>query len=322
MGIVLSILKWSAILLAVLLLIGLFYEQLSRWQLERKFLPGKTFVTINGKPVHYVKKGAGNCTVVFMSGMGSSHSIWQEVQDSLSQEAVTITYDRNGLMFSDDAAQPMTNDHVTAELEMLLAQTNCPKPYILVGHSMAGIYLRPFINAHAEDIAGVLFVEAAHPQQIKKSSAALKGFLKPPPTWLIRFVVESGIYRTYFSFAPISPEIPMGHRLHQFEKDFFYRSYERLLEEVAHDELNFADAEKYTSFGNIPLTVIMGTSEQRYTFLKDTALRDEYRGLVREVQADLLKLSGNSRLVEAPNSGHLLQINDNALLAAEIRKHL
>lgn len=318
----LPFLKWFLVIPAFLLLAGILFEQYSRWKLEKTAFSGKTFVEINGKPLHYVKKGKGNCTVVFQSGMGSSYAIWQQIQDSIAQNAVAIAYDRNGLMLSEAAGKPVTNDLVAEELQLLLEKTNCPKPYILVGHSMAGIYLRPFIKKNEQDIAGIVFVEASHPQQIKKASPELLKALRPPPRWLIKSAVSTGIYRTLFSFTPLSPEIPMHHPMHRLEKNFFYRSCDKILEELANDELNFKDAEKYTSFGNIPLTIITGTSEIRYAAIKDTPVRNEYRQWWIEMQHDLLKLSANSRLVKAPNSGHLVQINDGALLTREIRSML
>lgn len=322
MEIALSSLKWSFVILISLLLIGILFEKYARWALERESSKGKTFVEINGKPIHYVKKGEGNCTVVFLSGMGSSYAIWQEIQDSISQNAVTISYDRNGLMLSESNDLPVTNQQVSEELTMLLEKTGCPKPYILVGHSMAGIYLRPFIKRFEQDVNGIIFAEAAHPKQIEKASPALLKTLSVPPYWLINFVVNTGIYRTFFSFVPLSPEIPMNHPLHQIERDFFYKSYRKTLEELHNDKLNFKDAEQYTSFGHIPLTVMMGTSAVRYARIKDTVIKDEYKNLINEVQHDLLKLSTNSNLVEAIHSGHLLQINDAPLLISEIRKML
>lgn len=314
--------KWTFIILAVLLIAGIIFEQYSRWRLERAFKKGKTFVEINGAPLHYVKKGKGNCTIVFQSGMGSNHAIWKEIQDSLSKEAVTLSYDRNGLLLSDATGQPPTNDLITEELQLLLEKTGCPKPYILVGHSMAGIYLRPFIKKNEKNISGILFVEAAHPLQMEKASPKLLKALSVPAHWLIKLMVNTGIYRTVFSFVSLSPEIPVSHRLHQLERDFFYRSCNKILEEAKNDRLNFKDATRYTSFGNIPLTVIMGDSPVRYAGFKDPEIREEFKKLVNEVQHDLLKLSKNSRLVKAENSGHIPQIHENNLLIAEIRKNL
>ena len=319
---ILSFLKWSFLTLIALLVVGMLFEQYARWSLERKAIKGKTFVEINGKPLHYVKKGLGNYTIVFQSGMGSSHAIWQPIQDELAQNAVTISYDRNGIMFSEDNGLPITNENVSRELEALLLKTNCPKPYILVGHSMAGIYLRSFIDRNKKDISGILFLEAAHPQQIAKASPELIKLLTPPPLWLAKLAVNTGFYRIFFSFFPLSPEIPLNHPLHQVEKDFFYKSCDKIFKEVANDQLNFKDAEKYTSFGDIPLTVIMGSSAIRYANIKNQKIKEEYCALVKEVQEDLLKLSSNSRMVEAPNSGHLPQIKDSQLIILAIRQLL
>ncbi|GAA4798076.1 alpha/beta hydrolase [Olivibacter ginsenosidimutans] len=299
---------------------GILFEQYARWKLERTAFIGRTFITIKGKRLHYVKKGQGNCTVVFQSGMGSSHGIWQDIQEKVANHAVTIAYDRNGIMLSENNGLPITNDQASEELQTLLEKTYCPKPYILVGHSMAANYLRPFIEQNRDHIQGIIFAEAAHPQLVKKASKELLEALKLPPRWLIKSAVFTGIYRLVYSFIPLSAEIPMHHHLHRLERDFFYRTCDKVLEELANERLNFDHAEQYTSFGTIPLTVIVGTAEVRYTYIKNAAIRDEFRELLNELQHDLLTLSANSRLVQAKNSGHILQIQDSALLIAEIER--
>ncbi len=321
-GILFSLFKWLFIICLLLLLIGILFEQYSRWRLEKTAFKGRTFVNINGKRLHYVKKGQGSCTVVFQSGMGSGHSIWQEIQDSLAQHAVTMAYDRNGLVLSESNGAPVTNDQIAAELQLLLEKTQCPKPYILVGHSMAGIYLRPFIKRNEQDIAGIVFVDASHPLQIKNAPAELLKSLSVPSPWLVKLAVNTGLYRTLYTFVPLSPEIPMHHRLHKQERDFFYRSYKTVLRELEHDRQNFEDAERYTSFGDIPLRVIMGTADVRYAGIKNENVRNQYRELWHKAQHDLLTLSSKSRLLKAQNSGHMVQINDGPLLIEEIRKLL
>jgi pimeloyl-ACP methyl ester carboxylesterase len=317
-GYLLSFFKWFAIVLLLLLFAGTVFEQYTRRRLNR---PGKTLTyhTINDMQLHYVKKGTGNTTVIFQSGMGSSHSIWQEIQENIAHNATTLSYDRNGIMWSQENNLPVTNRQVTEELEALLEKTHCPKPYILVGHSMAGVYLRSFINKHKEDIAGIIFVEAAHPEQIKKASPALLKATKIPPHWLIKLAVNTGLYRALFHYLPISPEIPMHHRMHTTERDYFYKSYHKVLEELKNVTINFADATQHSSFGDIPLTLIMGTNEVRFANIRDNTVKQEYRALLMEVQHDLLRLSTNSKLIKAPNSGHIVQIHDAALIIDEIK---
>ncbi|RZK57663.1 MAG: alpha/beta hydrolase, partial [Pedobacter sp.] len=256
-------LKYICILILISLSIGVTYEQYSRWKLEARVFKNKSFAHILGTKIHYVKKGEGNKTVVFVSGMGSNSTIWEKIQDKVSEKAVTLSYDRSGLFLSNKRTGAITNSSVSRELEELLEKTNCPKPYILVLHSMAGIYVRPFIEEHKNDISGIMFMESAHPLQLKKSSKAFLESLKPPPLWLVKFITFSGIYRTVFSFNRINPEIPVTSAIHNNERDFFYRSVETLFKELKSDTANFNDAIKYSDFGNIPLTVISGTSNIR-----------------------------------------------------------
>lgn len=86
------------------------------------------------------------------------------------------------------------------------------------------------------------------------------------------------------------------------------------------DKVNFEAAAQITSFESIPLTVIMGNPERWSMAINDRSLRKDFHMLINELHHDLLRLSTNSKLVSAPNSGHVvLQVNDAALIAREIR---
>ncbi|WP_152620295.1 alpha/beta fold hydrolase [Pedobacter lusitanus] len=319
---VLIFFKWAFIVLLVMLLAGIIFEQYSRRKLERNIRKGKTFAAINGHQIHYVKKGKGNCTVIFESGLASDHMIWKEVQDEIAKDAVTLSYDRSGMFLSEAGDFVKTNESIANELTQLAELTHCPKPYIIVGHSIAGIYIRPFIASHLQDMAGIVLVDASHPMQLKRSSAKLKKANGTLPLGLIKIMMETGIFRLLFTFIPFSAEIPVNHRFHRIFKDFFYKSYRTVFLEAANDTLNFQDAGKYTSFGHIPLTVITGISPVRYAHIKDAALQQEYQELAEELHSDLLGLSTNNRLVKATKSGHIIQVQESGLIAEEIRRIL
>lgn len=311
------------LVLIIILISGIVFELLARIILGKQIYIQRTFVSVSGKNLHYVKSGVGDCTVIFVSGLGSSHAIWKDIQDEVSKSTVTLSYDRNGIMFSDNNPQvKVTIDDVSNELTQLLSKTNCPKPYIIVAHSMAGIYLRPFISDQINNILSVIFVEATHPEQIVKSSEKLKRLLKVPPFWLVKLLVTSGFYRTFFLLFPLSIEIPKKHRLTTIERNFFYKSYKKIFEELKNDSSNMVASKKYTSFGNLRLCIIVGTSNIRYNHIKDYAVASEYKKLLNSLQNDLLKLSINSRLRNATNSGHLVQINDGQLIIDEINADL
>lgn len=315
--------QYVLFIVIVVLISGFAFEFSSRFILGRRIKNEKTFVALSGKNIHYVKKGNGNCTVIFVSGLGSSHAIWREIQEEISKYTVTLSYDRNGIMFSDTNSEVrVTNEGVSNELTQLLLKTDCPKPYIIVAHSMAGIYLRPFLSNNYESIQSVIFVEATHPDQIDMCSEKLKRVLKVPPFWIVNLLVISGIYRIFFLLRPISIEIPKKHWLTSIERNYFYKSYKKIFEELKNDAINMKAAKKYNFFDTMRLCVVVGTSNIRYSHLKDKEIVSEYKSLVCSLQKDLLNLSANSRLRNATRSGHIVQINDGQLIIDEIKADL
>jgi len=310
--------KWTLIIVAALLITGISYEQYSCWSLEKNVRKGQTFVKVSGHELHYVKKGKGNCTVVFESGLASDHHNWTSVQDSVSKYAVTLSYDRSGMFLSEAGDTAKTNQSIANDLLQLLEKTNCPKPYIVVGHSIGAIYLRSFIASHQKDIAGIVFVEAAHPLQMKKSTPEMLASFSQPPEWAIATMVNTGLFRVALNFIQPFPEIPATHPFHHHFQDYFYKSYRAILKEAENDSLNFQDAESYPAFGNIPLIVIKGDVAKWSDGIKDPKVRAQFHQLVFDLQNDFLNLSTNSKMVKAERSGHVVQVHDSDLISKEI----
>ena len=61
---------------------------------------------------------------------------------------------------------------------VLLKKTNCPEPYIIVGHSIAGVMLREFIYENSNSISGIVFVDVSHPDLRGNMSDELKEYIE------------------------------------------------------------------------------------------------------------------------------------------------
>ena len=59
---------------------------------------------------------------------------------------------------------PPTGAAVIGELHQLLATLQLPPPYLLVGHSVGGLYAQLFARCHPGEVAGLALVEATHPR--------------------------------------------------------------------------------------------------------------------------------------------------------------
>ncbi len=132
-----------------------------------KPVPPGRMIDIGGRRLHLVCAGVGGQgpTVLLEAGAFGFSADWSVVQDKLAQEGVhSCAYDRAGLGFSDPGPLPRDGMAVSGDLDRLLDAAHEPGPYILVGHSMAGLYVRLFARRHADQTVGVVLVDATTPE--------------------------------------------------------------------------------------------------------------------------------------------------------------
>lgn len=101
----------------------------------------------------------GKPAVVFVGGLGDSLEAWKLVQPAVAEFAQAVAYDRAGLGQSEpDTASP-TPRRVAAQLHTLLQNAGIKPPYVLVGHSLGGPYVRMFAGLYPSEVAGLVFVD-------------------------------------------------------------------------------------------------------------------------------------------------------------------
>jgi len=117
-----------------------------------------TQVTIDGRSLRMLVAGHGDATVVFESEAGASLEMWGKVQPDVSRFARTASYDRAGMGLSDEGPPPRDGRHVAAELRRALLLAGIAPPYILVGASFGGPYVRVFAGMYPDDVAGIVLL--------------------------------------------------------------------------------------------------------------------------------------------------------------------
>ena len=110
-----------------------------------------THVTVDGRSIRMLVAGSGAATVVFENGLGASLEMWGKVQPAVSRFAKTVSYDRTA---------PRQDGHRTAiELHRALQAAGVVPPYILVGASLGGPFIRVFADMFPGDVAGMVLVD-------------------------------------------------------------------------------------------------------------------------------------------------------------------
>jgi pimeloyl-ACP methyl ester carboxylesterase len=114
--------------------------------------------------LHLSCQGEGTPSVVLDAALGASSISWSLVQPEIARFTRVCSYDRAGFGWSDAGPMPRTARRIASELRMLLNRVRLPPPYLLVGHSFGGIVMRVFARDYREEIAGLVFVDPAHPE--------------------------------------------------------------------------------------------------------------------------------------------------------------
>jgi pimeloyl-ACP methyl ester carboxylesterase len=116
---------------------------------------------------HRVKlEGKGTPTVILESGLGDTLEVWNTVQPLIAAGcARTLAYNRAGYLGSDNSNSPRDSATIVAELRAELGRQNIKPPYVLVGHSLGGLYMQYFARNYREEVAGLVLVDSTHWEQ-------------------------------------------------------------------------------------------------------------------------------------------------------------
>src|SRR5438105_14907870 len=102
--------------------------------------PGR-LVDIGGRKIHMICTGSGSPTVILEAGASAFAIDWTLVQAELARTHRVCSSDRAGSGFSDPAAgEP--GGRVTVDLHAALQAAGEKPPYVMVGASLGGIYVR------------------------------------------------------------------------------------------------------------------------------------------------------------------------------------
>jgi pimeloyl-ACP methyl ester carboxylesterase len=269
------------------------------------------FYSIDAKPMHLVCAGTGAPTVVLESAASARWTQWRKVQPLLSQVTRVCSYDRAGHGWSDPRSGPRDAETIVRELHTLLDRANVKRPFIYVGESAGGLYVREYAREFPADVAGVALIDASSPQQIDE----LPGFRTsweadkrkaPQKLWEDRIAIWSGWERL------------LGHCTNPANAVDCRPAFVDMDEnELAYFETSCHQAGRLNSFGNIPLLII--TAEK--SIMAGKTAEESAQGAVWEREQEALKsLSRMSWRVIARGSGHIVPIDRPALVIAEMTR--
>ena len=121
--------------------------------------PGQ-MIDVGGHRLYIECTGSGSPTVVLQAGLGASSSSWASIAPKVAASTTVCAYDRAGHGHSEEAAGPQDGIALATDLHTLLERAGVAGPYVMVGHSSGGPYVRVFATQYPDEIAGMVLLDA------------------------------------------------------------------------------------------------------------------------------------------------------------------
>ena len=230
----------------------------------------RTLQTGSGR-LSYMISGRGPSILLF-SGAGVSMAGWRPLYPAIERLGTVFAWNRFGMQGSDAPQARQDGTLVLGALRELLAHTRVQPPYVLVAHSLGGLYANLFARRYPQETSGVLLIEATHPDD--------RGVLRKHESQLVR---------------ALGRVLELPQRLFQRNVHAELQSVDRLAREVA----------TAGPFPAVPLRVVTGGLTPRAWMLSPGAI-----GARRAHQQELARLSPMGQQVIAHRSGHFPQLTE------------
>jgi pimeloyl-ACP methyl ester carboxylesterase len=251
--------------------------------------PATRLVDVEGRVMRMWAAGVeqrkpGHPVVILEAGAGEGLDTWRPVFDQIAQFAPVLAYDRRGVGQSEPDSVKPTLRRVAQSLHALLQQLGIAPPYVLVGHSWGGLFIRAFFDQFAREVAGLVFLDVTDFETTREEKAAAippadgEKVLAPP------------------TLPPIAPETPPGLRA----------EYEVAGAEMLND---YPEARSLRMPTGVPVAVVVATPPGRLQGLGGAMVRLQIKH-----QTEWAVTSPKGVFVAASHVGHMVHRDDPALV--------
>lgn len=302
---------------------GAGYEAFARHGAARDFPPKGRMIDIGGRSIHLDCRGTGSPTVVFESGLDVYGSMsWAKVHDSVATTTRACAYDRAGIMWSDPSDAPQSSDAIAADLHKALTAAGESAPFVLVGHSLGGPYAMTYTKKYGKQVAGLVFVDAAHPDQVQRLNTVIKHKMTREIDPMLKLGAD-------FAWTGVPRLRQQEGRTITDDADAKVRAYTptslaALLGEIEAMDETFKKAGTFRQLGDRPVVALTATSP-----ISDEVLRmrkvsrdedHEYQAVWKSLQDEQASWSTRGRQKSVPDSTHYIQFDRPDVVIAAVRE--
>lgn len=123
--------------------------------------PYGQMVEVENKNMHIYSMGDGEETIVLLPGHGVPlpSADFAPLMRKLSEKYKVVAVDYFGMGFSDETDKPRNCENYTNEIREALRGLDIKPPYILMPHSISGIYSEYYATKYPEEVKGMILLD-------------------------------------------------------------------------------------------------------------------------------------------------------------------
>lgn len=126
----------------------------------------KDKVTTSKGILEYTICGEGEPNIILINGGSGPLEGWMKIIEEISTFSAVFAYNRPGIGGSDKPKEDQDGITIIETLREALASLAIHPPFLLVGHSLGGLYANLFARLYPDEVASVVFLEASHPNDV------------------------------------------------------------------------------------------------------------------------------------------------------------
>lgn len=199
--ILLKVIVAIVILLALFLVIVFTVNVISNKVEKGKIEPYGQLVPVDGKKMNVTIQGQGKETVVLLPGFGTASPVidFKPLVDELTPFYKVVVVEPFGYGLSDVTTKERTVDNIVSELHEALQELKIDR-YILMGHSIAGIYGLDYVNKYENEVSAFVGIDSSVPTQ--------GGNDEEFPSGTYKLLKKSGFMRLLVKLNPLQIVTP------------------------------------------------------------------------------------------------------------------
>ncbi|MDF2888677.1 MAG: alpha/beta hydrolase superfamily [Lacrimispora sp.] len=135
---------------------------------KHRYKIGKT-IDIDGKHMQAYVTGSGEKTIVLLSGLGTASPMidFMPLAERLSKNYKVVVLEGFGYGFSDTIKVERSNENIVNEIRTALKKLEISGPYILMPHSISGIYSLYYATKYPDEVEAIIGIDESVPNQTK-----------------------------------------------------------------------------------------------------------------------------------------------------------